>query len=48
MQLLVRGNGNLTLIEDRRRLAVQRDPVIADDIDAHEWVRLIDPAAVPP
>jgi hypothetical protein len=32
----------------RRRLAAQRDSVVADDIDAHEWVLLIDPPAVPP
>jgi len=48
VQLLVRCNGNLAVIDCRRRLAAQRDSVIADDIDAHEWVLLIDPAAVPP
>jgi hypothetical protein len=32
----------------RRHLAAQRDPVTANDIDAHEWVLLIDSAAVPP
>src|ERR1700761_7581878 len=42
MQLLVRCNGNLAVIKCRRRPAAQRDPVVADDIDAHEWVLLID------
>ena len=28
-----------------RRLAAECDPVIADDVDAHEWVLLMDPAA---
>src|ERR1700752_4892962 len=41
MQLLVRCNGNLAVIKCRRRPAAQRDPVVADDIDAHEWVLLI-------
>src|SRR5947207_911315 len=48
VQLLVRCNGNLTVIDYRRRLAAQRDSVAADDIHAHEWVLLIGPAAVPP
>src|SRR5258707_7569517 len=48
VQLLVRCNGNLAVIDCRRRPAAQRDSVVADDVDAHEWVLLIDPAAVPP
>jgi hypothetical protein len=48
VQLLIRCNGNLAVIDCPRRLAAQRDPVTANDIDAHEWVLLIDPAAVPP
>ena len=48
VQLLVRGDGNLAVIEYCRRLAAQRDSVAADDVDAHEWVFLFDPAAVPP
>ena len=45
MQILLRSDGNLTLIHCGWRLAAERDPVIADDIDAHGWVLLIDPAA---
>src|SRR5215813_13885735 len=37
VQFLVRGDGNLALIHCRRRLAAQRDSIIADDVDAHEW-----------
>src|SRR6266850_4615021 len=48
MQFLLGCNGNLAVIDCRRRLAAQRDSVTADDIDAHEWVFLYDPAAVPP
>src|SRR6202030_4846899 len=48
VQLLIRCNGNLAVVDCCRRRAAQRDPVIANDIDAHEWVLLIDPAAVPP
>src|SRR5207302_11236439 len=48
VQLLVRCNGNLAVIDCRRRLAAQRDFVVADDIYAHKWVLLIDPAATPP
>src|SRR5260221_7576432 len=44
----IRCNGNLAVIDCRGRLAAQRDSVVADDIDAREWVLLIDPAAVPP
>jgi len=33
VQLLIRGDGNLAVIECRRRLAAQRDSVAADDID---------------
>ena len=36
------------VIECRRCLEAQRDPIVADDIDAHEWVLLIDAAAAPP
>src|SRR6202022_516611 len=36
-QRLVRCNGNLAVIDCRRCLAAQRDPVVADDINAHEW-----------
>src|SRR6202030_2441153 len=48
VQLLIRCNGNLAVIDCRRRLAAQRDSVVPDYVDAHEWVLLIDPAAVPP
>ena len=47
-QLLVRCNGNLAVIDCRRRRAAQRNSVVPDDINTHEWVLLIDPAAVPP
>src|SRR5262249_53504751 len=43
MQFLVRSDDNLTLIHCGWRLAAQRNPVIADDIDAHGWGLLIDP-----
>jgi hypothetical protein len=39
---------NLAVIDCRGRLAAQGNPVGADDVDAYEWVLLIDPAAVPP
>src|SRR4029077_3400698 len=42
---LARSDGDLALIEGRRRLAAERNSVIADNVDAHEWVLLIDPAA---
>src|SRR5262249_7990256 len=45
VQFLIRRDCNLALIECCRRLAAQPDPVIADDVDPHEWVLLIDPAA---
>ena len=48
MQLLILSDGNLAVIDCRRRLAAQHDSVAADDIDAHEWVSLFDPAAFPP
>src|SRR6202035_4022861 len=48
VQLLIRCNRNLAVVDCCRRRAAQRDPVIANDIDAHKWVLLIDPAAVPP
>src|SRR6516165_3740965 len=43
MQFLVRGDGNLAVIDCGRRLAAQRDSVIADDVDPHGSVLLIDP-----
>jgi Zinc-binding dehydrogenase len=48
VQFLIRSDGNLAVIECGRRLATQRDSVVADDVNAHGWVLLIDPAAVPP
>src|SRR5215469_10989958 len=45
VQLLLRSDGDLALIDCGRPLAAERDPVIADDVDAHEWVLLMDPAA---
>jgi hypothetical protein len=45
MQVLVRSDNDLTLIHCGRWLATRRDAVIADDIDAHGWALLIDPAA---
>ena len=39
------GNIVLALIHCGRRFAVERDSVIANDVDAHRWVLLIDPAA---
>src|SRR3984893_16799811 len=37
VQLLVRCKGNLAVVDCCRRSAAQRDPVVADDINAHEW-----------
>jgi len=48
MQFPVRSHCNLDLIDCRRRLAAEGDSVIADDVDAHGWVLLVDSAAVPP
>jgi hypothetical protein len=48
MQLLVRSDGNLAVTDCRRRLAAQHDSVIGDNVDAHGWVLLTDPGAVPP
>src|ERR1700739_2967754 len=48
MQLLARGDDHLALIRCGRRLAAQPDSVIADYVNAHGWVLLIDPAAAPP
>jgi len=42
MQFVVRRDGNLA-VDCGRRLAAQRNPVIADDVDAHWWVLLIGP-----
>ncbi|MGA7867151.1 MAG: hypothetical protein WCA23_24725, partial [Stellaceae bacterium] len=35
VQFLIRCDGNLAVIDCRRRLAAQRDPVVANDLDAH-------------
>ena len=45
MQFRFRRDCNLAVIDSGRRLAAQRDSVIADNVDAHGWVLLIDPAA---
>src|SRR6516165_9522773 len=45
MQFLIRSDDDLALIEGRRRLAGQRDSVIANDIDTHGWGLLICPTA---
>jgi hypothetical protein len=45
VQSLFRGDRNLVVTECGRGLAAQRDSIIADDVDAHGWVLLIDPAA---
>src|SRR3984893_13845268 len=47
VQLHIRCNGKLAVIDSPRRLAAQRDSVLPDDVDAHEWGLLIYPAAVP-
>jgi hypothetical protein len=44
VQLLPRSNGNLVLVDGCRRLAAQRDSVIANNVNAHEWVLLNQPA----
>src|SRR4029077_12355677 len=44
VQFRFRGDRNLAVIDGGRRLAAQPDTVIADDLDAHGWVLLIDPA----
>jgi hypothetical protein len=47
----VEGSGTraeVALLTAAGRLAAQRDSVIADNVIAHEWVLLIDPAAAPP
>src|SRR4029077_2530006 len=38
VQLLIRSDGNLAVIDCRGRLAAQRASVADDDVDAHEWV----------
>ena len=38
------GDRNLAVIDCGRDLAAQPDSIIADDVDAHGWVLLIDPA----
>src|SRR5215510_9353461 len=48
MQILLRSDGNFTLIHCGWRLAAQRNSVIADDVNAHGWVLLIDPRRLPP
>src|SRR6516164_11104283 len=45
MQFLIRSDDDLALIEGPRRLAGQRDSVIANDIDTHGWGLLICPTA---
>jgi hypothetical protein len=47
MQFLVRSDGNLALVNCGRRFAAKHDPVIADNVDAHGWVLLIDPRRPP-
>src|SRR5580693_6218060 len=37
VQLLVRCNGNFAVVDCCRRRAAQRNSVVPDDIDAHEW-----------
>jgi hypothetical protein len=44
VQFLIRTDHYLTLIDRRRRLAAQPDSVIADDVNAHDWVLLRNPA----
>jgi hypothetical protein len=43
VQSLIRRDGNLAVIDCGWRLAAQRNPVIADDVDAHGWVLLVAP-----
>jgi hypothetical protein len=45
VQFRFRRDGNLAVIDSGRGLPAQRDSVIADDVDAHGWVLLNDPAA---
>src|SRR5215831_15765760 len=45
MHFLVRSDNNLTLIHCGRCFAAERDSVIANDVDAHRWILLFDPAA---
>src|SRR5262249_15840900 len=45
VQFLFRRDGDLALVHYDWCLAAQRDSVIADDVDAHGWVLLVDPAA---
>src|SRR5208282_85778 len=42
VQLLPRGNGNFALGHGGWRLAAHGDSIIADDVNAHGWVLLID------
>jgi len=44
MQFLLRHDGNLAIVRCGRCLSAQRDSVVADDVNAHEWVLLIAPA----
>src|SRR3984893_17194461 len=44
MQLLARSDCNFALIHCSRRLAAEGDSVIANDVDAHRWVLLVEPA----
>src|SRR6516162_9109763 len=45
VQFLFRRDGKLALTDCSRRLAAQRDSIVADDVDAHGWGLLADPAA---
>jgi hypothetical protein len=38
VQLLLRSDGDLALIDCRWRLAAERDPVSSNDVNAHGWV----------
>jgi len=45
VQFLFRRDGNLAVIDCGWRLAAQRDSIIANNVDAHGWGLLVDPAA---
>jgi len=49
VQLRMLGDGDFAVIDDGRRLAGQRDPVITNDLPTHEWVlRLLRHSPVTP
>jgi hypothetical protein len=49
VQLRMGGDGDFAITDDGRRLAGQRDPVIANDVPTHEWVlRLLRHSPVTP